>query len=365
MMLQRGLVLAIAAILTLGSQAAAQTFHREELRVPLAEAGPRGLETLLVRPNEPGRFPLIIIAHGSPRDRSARPKMTPLAMLPQAMEFARRGFAVAVVMRRGYGDSGGDFVEGTGPCNNPDYIASGFTSAADLRAAITHLSRRTDIDATRNLVVGRSAGGFAAVALSTNPPSGLIAAISFAGGRGSQVDGQVCRADRLVAAFGTFGQRSRLPMLWVYAENDRYFGPELAQRFRDVFVLAGGKTEFVQAPPFGQDGHTLFSPSGIPVWTPHVDKFLKSQNLVLRDEPLPLPTASLPPPEQLSTEGRKAFESFLVAAPHKAFAVAPGGAYGWQSEQRTVEEAKAGALRNCRKHAADCRVAAVDDAALP
>ena len=36
--------------------------------------------------------------------------------------------------------------------------------------------------------------------------------------------------------------------------------------------------------PFGADGHHLFSADGIPIWTPIVDAFLKSQNLNLRDK---------------------------------------------------------------------------------
>jgi hypothetical protein len=95
--------------------AAAEPFLQEELRIPFALAGPRCLEALLVRPNEPGRYPLALIAHGSPRSVEAHPKMTPSAMLPQAIEFARRGWAAVVVMRRGYGDSGGDWTDSYGP----------------------------------------------------------------------------------------------------------------------------------------------------------------------------------------------------------------------------------------------------------
>ena len=36
-----------------------------------------------------GRYPLVLINHGSPHDASERPKMSPMAYLPQATEFAR------------------------------------------------------------------------------------------------------------------------------------------------------------------------------------------------------------------------------------------------------------------------------------
>src|SRR5271170_4150658 len=75
------------------------------------------LEALLVRPAEPGRYPLALINHGSPRSGADRPAMTPLAALPQALEFARRGCAALMLMRRGYGNSDGGWAESYGPCN--------------------------------------------------------------------------------------------------------------------------------------------------------------------------------------------------------------------------------------------------------
>jgi dienelactone hydrolase len=360
-------VIAAALLLALfADPASPQTYIREELRIPTPEAGARGLEALLVRADLPGRHPLILLNHGSPRQADARREMTPLTYLPHAIEFARRGWTVVTVMRRGYGNSAGAFAEGIGSCGNPDYARAGATSAVDLRAALVHLSKRSDVDPTRMLSIGQSAGGLATVALSADPPSGLVAGINFAGGRGSQADDEICREERLVEAMRGFGRRSRLPMLWVYTENDRYFGPEVSRRMHGAFTSAGGNAEFVLAPPFGRDGHTLFSPGGIPQWTPHVDKFLARQNLVLRREPLPPPAApALTPPPQLSSGGREAFERYLAAAPHKAFAVSPRGAYGWRSSRRTIGDAKDGALDNCRKTSSDCRIVAVDDTQVP
>jgi hypothetical protein len=42
-----------------------------------------------------------------------------------------------------------------------------------------------------------------------------------------------------------------------------------------------------------------------------------------------------------------------------------GGPFGWRTAQRSIGDAKAGALSNCRKFAGDCRLIAVDDAAVP
>ena len=66
-------------------------FYREDLRIPMEAAGPRGLEALLIRPSGTQRYPLALISHGTPRDESERAKMTPYRLYAQAIEFARRG----------------------------------------------------------------------------------------------------------------------------------------------------------------------------------------------------------------------------------------------------------------------------------
>jgi dienelactone hydrolase len=341
----------------------AAPFIQEEIRIPLASAGSAGLEALLVRPSEPGQYPLALINHGSPRTGADRPNMTPLSMLPEAMEFARRGWAAVVVMRRGYGGSGGGWAEIYGGCANPNYLAAASAAAGDLRAAISFLAKRPDIDGSRMISVGVSAGGFATVALTADAPRGLVAAISFAGGRGSLQSDAVCREDRLVGTFRALGQRSRVPMLWVYAENDHFFGPVLAEKLREAFTAGGGIVEFIRAPAFGTDGHTLFSPAGVPKWSGYVDAFLRRQNLVLRETPLPEPRPALEAPAALSANGRKAFDDYLISAPHKAFALARDGSFGWRSGARTAEAASANALKSCLQHAKSCGVVFVDDAA--
>jgi hypothetical protein len=121
----------------------------------------------------------------------------------------------------------------------------------------------------------------------------------------------------------------------------------------------------VKAPPFGTDGHLLFSSEGIPLWTPMVDDFLKAQNLVVRAEFLPAPVPpKIPPPPDLSVNGRQAFTTFLGSAPHKAFAISPNGAYGWTSGRRTIEAARTRALSNCATEDG-CHVVVVDDAQIP
>jgi dienelactone hydrolase len=332
----------------------------EDLRIPMVAAGAEGLEAVLVKPDGPGRHPLALISHGSPRDANDRAGMTARSMMPQLTEFARRGFVAVAVLRRGYGSSPGGWAESYGPCADPDYLKAGRAGAADLKTAISVLSRRGDVDARKIIAVGVSAGGFATVALTADPPPGLVAAISFAGGRGSRGPDDVCGDDRLVAAYHAFGMRSRVPMLWVYAANDHFFDPPLARRLLQAFTAAGGTAEFATAPAFGDEGHYLFSAKGIPIWTRFVDTYLRAKNLM----PAP-PVATGPrlqPPRQLSAKGRVDFETYLDAATHKAFAVSATGAYAWRTARATIKDATEAALANCEAAGhRPCRLYAIDD----
>lgn len=360
----RAALLAVLIVSATMQPAAADGFHREDLRIPMATAGPAGLEAMLLRPSGSGRYPLALISHGSPRDPAARATMSPYRLYRQAIEFARRGFAALVVMRRGYGVSGGRYAETNGPCGNRDYLRTGRTSAEDLAAAIQAMQSRTDVSTTGMIAVGISAGGFASIALAANAPPGLVAAINFAGGRGSRADDDVCDEDALVRAFAAFGRTSQIPMLWIYADNDKFFGPDLARRMHAAFTGAGGRAQLIDAPAFGDDGHTLFS-RGIPIWTPMVDRFLREQNLATRElAAAPLPTA-LSPPSRLDEKGRAAFADYLTASPHKAFAVSPKGAFAYRSARRSASEATDAALTACANIAAntalECALHALDD----
>ena len=313
-----------------------------------------------MRPSGSGRYPLALISHGAPRDPAARATMSPYGMYRQAIEFARRGFAALVVMRRGYGISGGRYAESNGPCSDRDYLRSARASAEDLAAAIRAMQGRTDVSTNGMIAVGSSAGGFASIALAAAAPPGLVAAISFAGGRGSRADDDVCDEAALVRAFAALGRTSRIPMLWIYAENDKFFGPDLARRMHAGFTGAGGRAQLINAPAFGDDGHTLFS-RGIPLWTPMVDRFLREQNLGTREvAAAPLPAALSPPP-RLGEKGRSAFADYLAASPHKAFAVSPTGGFAYRGGQRSAGAAQDAALAGCAKFADDCAVYAVDE----
>jgi dienelactone hydrolase len=344
-----------------------QDLVERELRIPAPGAGKKGLDAVMVRPSEAGAHPLALINHVAPRNNDERRKMTAWEMLPQAREFARRGWTTVIVMRRGYGDSGGDFAEDARACSrNPDFYGSGVESANDLRAAIAYLSRLPEVDPTRIISVGRSAGGFATVALTAEPPPGLVAAISFAGGRGSPAADEVCHPNELIDAFHEFGKKSRIPMLWVYSENDHFFSPQLAAAFHRAFTSAGATAQLVHAEPFRADGHGLFSLAGIPIWTGMVERFLESRGLGLRKTLLALPEPpDIAPPAQLSDNARAEFLQFLICPMHRAFAVSAGGHFGYDFGAVTEKDARQSARERCEKSAGKkdpCTLYVADDA---
>ena len=54
----RAAMLAALIVCIAMQPAAAEPFHREDLRIPMEAAGPRGLEAMLLRPSGTRRYPL-------------------------------------------------------------------------------------------------------------------------------------------------------------------------------------------------------------------------------------------------------------------------------------------------------------------
>lgn len=141
------------------------------------------------------------------------------------------------------------------------------------------LARRAGMGRPQPPAAGRRVGrGFAATALAAEPPAGLVGIVSFAGGRGSRGPKDVCRPDRLVEAFARYGRTARAPALWIYAENDLYFGPELSRAMHAAYRAGGAPAEFHLLPPFGQDGHSVYGRAQ-ELWWPLVDGFLRAHGL--------------------------------------------------------------------------------------
>ena len=170
------------------------------------------------------------------------------------------------------------FYSKIGSCDNPNFHDAGLAVALLDKWIIDYMADQKLIVPDKTIVVGQSAGGWAAIALSSRNVLGVRAIITFAAGRGGRVGGKPnnnCAPDQLVAATGDFGRTARVPMLWIYIENDTFFGPELSKRMHAAYTGAGGNAEYHLMPPFGSDGHFFIdSPDAIPQWSPLVSQFL-------------------------------------------------------------------------------------------
>jgi len=343
-------------------------YVQREMWIPAPESFPNGLDAIEVYAQRPGKHPLVVLTHGTSDKEEERRRVTPWAQLGQAMWFARRGYFAIVVTRRGYGRSGGQQDSNAGGCNSRhggSFEEVGEESAQDLRAVIKYAQGLPEVDGETVVSVGVSTGGFAQVALSANPPPGLKAAISFAGGRGGDGHEHNCDLNGLVGAFGDFGKGAKkhgdLPMLWIYSENDHWFTPAMARQFEAAYVKGGGVEQFVLAPPDREDGHHLYS--HISAWSDTVEAFLKAHNLLpLGDEVLPTPQPpNAPPPGGLPDEGKEAWERFLLGAPFKAFASNGRGGWGFAQAAFDQQFADGDAIDRCKKTAAgngNCAVVA-------
>ena len=175
----------------------------------------------------------------------------------------------------------GPFFSKVGKCENPNFHDAGLAVAQVDLWIIDYLAAEKRIVPKDVIVIGQSAGGWASIALSSANPPQVKAIITFAAGRGGRVGGKPnnnCAPDKLVEATADFGRTSRVPMLWIYIENDTFFGPALSQRMHQAFTAAGGRAEYHLMPPFGGEGHFFIgSPDAIPIWSPLVRTFLDAQ----------------------------------------------------------------------------------------
>ena len=250
---------------------------------------PTTLPTLayVVRPVGNGPFPLVVMNHGvslNPRERGFFPLVEFKAA---AFWFARQGNMVVAPTGSGYGAAAlddperglyGVFYSKIGSCENPNFHDAGLAVALLDEWIIDYMADQKLIIPNDVVVVGQSAGGWAAIALSSRNLPSVKAIITFEAGRGGRVGGKPnnnCAPDQLVEATADFGRTARIPMLWIYTENDTFFGPELSKRMHEAYTRAGGNAEYHLLPPFGDDGHYMIdSADSIPLWSPLVSQFL-------------------------------------------------------------------------------------------
>jgi dienelactone hydrolase len=252
----------------------AESVEPEQLWIPTTESSVFGaarevrLEATLYRPAGDGPFPVLLFNHGSTGNGRIAPTLT-VRYTAVAQFFVERGFVVLMPMRRGRGASGGQYGEAYG-CD-PAVLSQGVErGTADVEAALTFALKQTWADPTRLVIGGMSRGGLLSVLYPSVRQVNARGVINFAGGW--TFDACDARARFNEQMFGRAG-RAKLPMLWLYAENDRNYGPASIRGYHRAFTKAGGSAELRMFPPIGHDGHDLLPRSGA-VWQQAVEEFL-------------------------------------------------------------------------------------------
>jgi dienelactone hydrolase len=241
----------------------------------------------VVRPVGNGPFPLAVMNHGVSLNARERGFFPLVEFRDAAIWFARRGYLVVAPAGPGYGAMALEaselglfpvFYSKIGACENPNFRDAGMAAALLDKWIIDYMTGQKYAVPDSAIVIGQSAGGWGAIALSSQNLPSVKAIITFAAGRGGRVGGKPnnnCAPDKLVEATAAFGQSARTPMLWIYVENDTFFGPDLSRRMHTAYTSAGGSAEYHLMPPFGSDGHFFIdSPDAIPQWSPLVSQFL-------------------------------------------------------------------------------------------
>ncbi|WP_338690567.1 alpha/beta fold hydrolase [Bradyrhizobium sp. 26S5] len=320
------------------------------------------LDAYVIRPDRPGRFPLVIMTHGTPSggegffDKITR--RTPISFNLAAVALAQRGYATLSIMRRGFGRSGGGYSEGLpAPC---DYTSGVRIGADDVIAAISAVRNEPWVDGDHILLLGHSTGGLTMLAAAERNPAGVVGIVNFDGGYHSTVKpGEPCAPERLVETVAALSRAVRVPALWLYAENDQFYGPDLARQMFAAYTAGGAPARLQILPPFGKNGHDLVTEGAASRWLPIVEPFLaelKLPSAVAIDLPEP---AALPAPPGLSPGCQKMFARYTsYRSDAKAFAVDDKGGCG-SSNGRAVAEARDNAIAECSNKDSACHVYAV------
>ena len=236
------------------------------------------IKLTIVRDDAKVSSPFLILNHGRGATREINAARNVASFRANARYFVSKGFTVFMPLRVGYGETGGPDVEFSGKCDARNFAPAYEAAVVQTIKVIEYAKSRPYIDSASGIVVGQSFGGATAIAIAAKSIAGVRAAINFAGGGGGrpQTDPeQPCSVERMTALFASYGATTKIPTLWLYSENDKYWGAAIPRTWFDAFVRRGGNGRFVNLPPYKDDGHPIFT--GNPgAWKPAFEDFLQS-----------------------------------------------------------------------------------------
>ncbi len=272
----------------------------EIITVPVKGAGVRGgdapmpLHVFKPPPSQANAsvepWPVVIFSHGRAGTDAERAAVKNPVQISHVRYWHAKGYAVIAPIRPGYGDNTAVDPEASGirlPAGSPcigraDFNRTANAAAHAVRSAHAWLQEQNWASKDRILLVGQSVGGLTTVVACGQNWPGVVGCINFAGGAGGNPQtspGASCQADRLGEVLSNAGKTTQAPSLWLYSENDLYWGAEAPKQWHKAHVelaaAAGQKhtAEFFAAPPVEPDGHRLLSAGGR-IWGPVLDTWL-------------------------------------------------------------------------------------------
>jgi dienelactone hydrolase len=342
----------------------------EKVRIPSGSG--YSIAATILRPEGAGPYGAVILNHGVSASARERARESSDLLINSAAVFARRGYVVVMPLRRGFGATGGAMAEDPGSCANPDYFHAEANAADDVMAAYNYSRRLPYVDGSHMILAGQSAGGMVSVfTAGTRDPQGLVAVLSFAGGRGGDPDstpGVPCAVEPVARVFEALGKNIHVPVLLNYAANDLFFSPKVTRGWYERFNAHGANAEYVLQPPFGKDGHYLFTDTlGVRYWLPTVESFLARHGVAFArldatdpDQQTLLALDRLP--NITSDACRGLYRAFLESPGPRAYAVSADGRCGFAGG---LQDARDIAIKQCGTLAkGGCSLYAVDDAVV-
>ena len=314
----------------------------------------------IYRPAGEGPFPLVVFNHGRSvaEKRAQQGRSRPETV---ARYLVAKGFVVMAPTRIGYWETYGDFDPENSACKNIEPMS--IAASQQVLATVEFAKTLPYVDASHWLVAGQSVGGLTTVATVGRAPAGLLGGINFSGGTGGNPDlspGRPCNPGATTRYWRDIAKNAQVPMLWVYWENDKYWGPDIPKDWYQAWIQGGGQAQFTGLGPSGENGHSGLN-EDMDHWLPVVDRFL--QNLGF-DRPAIVVT---PPPSGFAgiadqnrvpagAAGKAAYAKFLDMAAPRAFAVSTRSGYGMARGDYAVGRA----LGNCQRFGNPCKLYAVD-----
>jgi dienelactone hydrolase len=319
----------------------------------------------IYRPVGVGPYPLVVFNHGRAvsEKRAAQGRSRPEHL---ARYFVAKGFVVLAPTRIGYWETYGSFdPEDSGNCSNMRVAPMSIVASDQVLASVEFAKSLPYVDTSRWIVAGQSVGGLATVATVGRNPKGLIGGINFSGGTGGNPDktpGNPCGVAQISSYWGSIAKNSPIPMLWLYWQNDKFWGEKFPRDWYEKWIDGGGVADFKMFPPVGDDGHAGLN-TDMNTWLPVVDDYLNKLGfnksaIVGKSEKSGFAELTNLAKVPISDSSIENFYTKFLASKHpRAFAIGERGASGFASGDYATGKA----IGFCQRSGQVCKLYAVDD----